>query len=157
MSKNSDLVSGPELARVLDLSLKSVVALAARGIITRASRGKYPYQASVAAYCAYLRKAVSNRPATTDERTRLLRARADAAEHALEQEREKYVNAAEADAEWTDIKRTIRAQLLVIPNRVAAKLPHLTEYDLGQLDRLVRDVLEETLDASKPTDAEGQR
>ena len=89
---NNNLVSGSELAQWLDVSLKTIVAYAAENVVVRASRGRYELRSSTANYIRHLRKSASGRSSTTgDERTRLLRVQADAAELKLAVTREEYV------------------------------------------------------------------
>ena len=92
-----------------------------------------------------------------DERSRLLAAKADGVEHKLAEVREQYVSAAEVETEWSDIAKTIRSGLSAIPQRIGAKLPHLSAGDLAVADQIVRGILEEALDEPAPTDAEGRR
>jgi phage terminase Nu1 subunit (DNA packaging protein) len=55
------------------------------------------------------------------------------------------------------VARTIRAGMLRLPRRVAARLPHLTPQDVCELDREIRAVLTELVDKSGlPHDTGGQ-
>jgi phage terminase Nu1 subunit (DNA packaging protein) len=47
------------------------------------------------------------------------------------------------DAEWSGILRTVRAGMLAVPSRCAARLPHLTAHDVAEIDAEVRAVLGE--------------
>jgi phage terminase Nu1 subunit (DNA packaging protein) len=147
---NNNLVSGSELAQWLDVSLKTIVAYAAENVVVRASRGRYELRSSTANYIRHLRKSASGRSSTTgDERTRLLRVQADAAELKLAVTREEYVLASEVETEWSDILRIVRNGMLTVPSRLGARLSHLSPDDLNTVYEVVRDVLTETADAAK--------
>jgi phage terminase Nu1 subunit (DNA packaging protein) len=45
--------------------------------------------------------------------------------------------------EWSAMLRTIRASMLALPSRVGARLPHLSQRDLSEIDAEVRAVLTE--------------
>jgi len=51
--------------------------------------------------------------------------------------------AAEVEAEWSGVLRTVRAGMLAVPSRAAHRLQHLTAHDVAEIDREVRDVLTE--------------
>jgi phage terminase Nu1 subunit (DNA packaging protein) len=53
------------------------------------------------------------------------------------------VEAAAVEAEWAGVLPTIRAGMLAVPSRVAARLPHLSARDVIEIDREVRAVLTE--------------
>ena len=51
------------------------------------------------------------------------------------------LDAAEVEAEWSSVLRTVRAGMLAVPSRCAARLPHLTPHDVAEIDAEVRAVL----------------
>jgi phage terminase Nu1 subunit (DNA packaging protein) len=51
------------------------------------------------------------------------------------------VEAAAIEAEWAGVLRMIRASLLAVPSRVAARLPHL--HDVSEIDAEIRAALGE--------------
>jgi hypothetical protein len=53
------------------------------------------------------------------------------------------LDAAEVQNEWSGVLRTVRAGILAVPSRVAARLPHLTAHDVAEIDAEVRAVLAE--------------
>jgi phage terminase Nu1 subunit (DNA packaging protein) len=53
------------------------------------------------------------------------------------------VEVAEVEAAWSGALRTIRAGMLAVPSRVAARLPHLTTHDVSEIDNEVRAALTE--------------
>ena len=75
------------------------------------------------------------------ERARLSAAQADLAEVKLAKQRGMLLDAVER--EWAAVLRTVRAGILAVPSRVAARLPHLTGHDAAEIDAEVRVVLNE--------------
>jgi phage terminase Nu1 subunit (DNA packaging protein) len=69
----------------------------------------------------------------TAERGRLAAAQANLAEIRAAKLRGELVEAAEVEAEWSGVLRTIRASLLAVPSRVAARLPHLSNHDVAEI------------------------
>ncbi|WP_424032517.1 terminase small subunit [Methylocella sp.] len=125
-----------------------MASFARRGIMVRAGRGKFDLEASVRAYATHLREAVAaqGRPAqsgTGKERQRLAAAQADAAELKNAVRRGELVDAEAVAREWEGVLRAVRAGVLRIPCRVAARLPHLTPTDVLTIDGDVRAVLSE--------------
>ena len=80
--------------------------------------------------------------AATD-RGRLAAAQADKVELANARQRGSLVDAEAVEREWSDILRAVRAGMLAVPSRVAARLPHLTPHDVSEIDAEVRAVLSE--------------
>jgi phage terminase Nu1 subunit (DNA packaging protein) len=81
--------------------------------------------------------------AATKQRGRLAAAQADIAEQKAARMRGETVLAAAVEAEWSGILRTVRAGMLAVPSRVAARLPHLTRADVAEIDQEIRAVLGE--------------
>jgi phage terminase Nu1 subunit (DNA packaging protein) len=77
----------------------------------------------------------------TKERARLAAAQAALAEQKLARQRGSLLDAAEVEAEWSGVLRTVRAGMLAVPSRCAARLPHLTAHDVSEIDAEVRAVL----------------
>jgi phage terminase Nu1 subunit (DNA packaging protein) len=74
------------------------------------------------------------------------RARLAAAQTALVETKQRklagtLVDAAEVEAEWSGVLRTVHAGCLAIPSRCAQRLPHLSAHDLGEIDAEVRAAL----------------
>jgi phage terminase Nu1 subunit (DNA packaging protein) len=57
--------------------------------------------------------------------------------------RRELVSAAEIEAEWSGVLRTVRAGVLAAPSRCQQRLPGLTAHDVAQIDAELRDVLTE--------------
>src|SRR4051812_30746668 len=79
----------------------------------------------------------------TAERARLAAAQADLAELKAAKQRGTMLDAAQVEREWSGILQTVRAGMLAVPSRCAARLPHLTPHDLAEIDAEVRAVLTE--------------
>jgi phage terminase Nu1 subunit (DNA packaging protein) len=76
----------------------------------------------------------------TKQRGRLVAAQADLAEFEAAQLRGELVEAGAVEIEWSGVLRTIRAGMLVVPSRLAARLPNL-KHDLAEVDRKIRQAL----------------
>ncbi len=133
------------LAGLLGLSTVAVAALARRGIVVKEGKGQFDAGASIRSYCSHLREAVSaqGRPAsgTTAGRARLAKAQAEAVELKNARQRGELLPAEAIAREWEGICRTIRAGMLRVPKRAAARLPHLTPQDVHAIDSEVRAAL----------------
>jgi phage terminase Nu1 subunit (DNA packaging protein) len=53
------------------------------------------------------------------------------------------LDAKAVEIEWSGVLRTLRAGLLAVPSRCAARLPHLTAHDAAEIDAEVRAALSE--------------
>jgi phage terminase Nu1 subunit (DNA packaging protein) len=142
-------LTAADMGRVLGITARQVRSLADRGHMVREGDDRYAVQASVRAYCAFLRAAAQGRggdsaAAAAQERGRLARARAEYAETKNAIMRRDLVPAAEVEAEWSAILRTVRAGLLAVPSRCAARLGHLTAHDVAEIDAEVRAALTES-------------
>ena len=136
-------VSATVLASLFGISTRAVTDLAKRGIVVRAGTG-YALEASVRGYCEHLRKLATGRGeasvATTaaQERAKLARVQADKIELQNDAARGSLLDAAAVQAEWSDTLRQVRAGMLAVPSRSAARLPHLTAHDVSEIDQEVR-------------------
>ena len=77
------------------------------------------------------------------QRARLAKAQADIAEMKSARQRASLLDAAEVENEWSSILRNVRAGMLAVSSRCAARLPHLTPHDVAEIDAEVRAVLTE--------------
>lgn len=50
-------------------------------------------------------------------------------------------NPSGVEAEWSGVLRTVRAGMLAVPSRCAARLPHLTAHEVAEIDAEVRAAL----------------
>ena len=143
--KDADTSTAAELARTLDLSEASIHGLARRGVVVRASRGKYLREESVRRYVRELRaqleavKGGADSAATLRaEKIRVTKAQADAVEIKNAQKRGELLQADEVERTWSDTLRSLSTGLLTIPAQCGAKLPHLTQQDVLAIDVEIR-------------------
>jgi terminase small subunit / prophage DNA-packing protein len=141
------LASADDLGRLLGISGRQVRDLAARRIIPRAKRGRYPVVASVMRYCEHLRQLAMGRgdsaaiATATAERSRLLRAQADAQEARNRAALGALLDAGAVEREWSDVIRQSLAAVLAVPARYQARLPHLAVSDVAILDEELREAM----------------
>jgi phage terminase Nu1 subunit (DNA packaging protein) len=148
--KGADTATAAELARILDLSEVSIHAQARRGVIIRASRGRYRRDESIRNYVRDLRAQLETARGGSDsaallraEKIRLAQEQANklALENAA---RRGELFAADAvEREWSDMLRMVSTGLLTIPAQCGLKLPHLTQRDVLVIDTEIRDKLAE--------------
>lgn len=77
----------------------------------------------------------------SEQRGRLAAAQADLAELKAARMRGELVEAGAVEAEWSGILRTVRAAMLAVSSRVAARLPHLSRMDVAEIDAEIRAAL----------------
>ena len=75
--------------------------------------------------------------------TELARLQADAIEIRNAHQRGALLDAEAVEREWTAVLASVRAGMLAVPSRVAARLPHLSAHDVAEIDQEVRAVLGE--------------
>lgn len=136
------------LADLLGVSTKTIRELALKGIVIRVREGVYDVRASIRGYAGHMRgivvgKAGGEALAATAaaDRARLARAQADRVELQNQKDRGELLAAAGVQAEWSSILSAVRAGMLAVASRVAARLPHLTRADVGEIDQEIRQVL----------------
>ena len=122
------------MAALLGIVASQVRLKARDGILIRSGRGRYDVRASLSNYLAQLRDAASrggrqgqeeaNRELKA-ESIRVKRAQADAQELKNAALRGELLDATAVERQWAAILRDVRAELLAVPSRVGAKLPHL--------------------------------
>ena len=141
-----ETVTAEALAHLFGVSAKTVRALARRGIMVKAGRNLFTLDESVQNYCGHLGDLAHGRKdgdAAPTERARLAAAQADAIELKNARARGALVDAEAVAREWEGVCRTIRAGMLRVPKRAAARLPHLTPQDVRAIDDEVRAALTE--------------
>ena len=77
------------------------------------------------------------------QRARLAAAQADLNELKAAKIRGELVEASAVEAEWANVLRVVRAGMLAVPSRVAARLPHLSRTDVAEIDAEIRAALAE--------------
>jgi phage terminase Nu1 subunit (DNA packaging protein) len=105
---------------------------------------------SVKSVTGYLQKAVAGRSndsklieANVASRGRLAAAQAVAVELRNRVATGEMLPAGDVDARWGRIMVELRGAMLARPARAGIRLPHLSAFDISELDREVRDVLTE--------------
>lgn len=146
ISLDSQVVSGQELADLLGVARRSVSEFAERGIIHRIGRNRFSLQQSIRLYCEHLRNVAAGRGGDgtqelTAERARLAREQADATALKNAAARRELVEASAVEREWMSVCRKVRNAVLAVPSRARQTLPHLTGFDVEQIDRELREAL----------------
>nr|USU31601.1 hypothetical protein NG677_20130 [Methylobacterium sp. OTU13CASTA1] len=135
------------MTAAFDVSSRRVAQLADEGIVVRTGRGRFDLIASTANYCRHLREVASGRgehaPDLTAERTRLAKEQADGKAIENDLKRGRLIDAEVAGARWDHEIVKLRARMLAIPGDVALSLPHLTKHDIAQVDRVLRDAMDQ--------------
>jgi len=137
------VVTAAELSAYIGISPRSIREHVATGVITRAGPGKYLLKKSVTGYARWLQGRASKRrdDPMEESRARLIGAKATLVERQLKHLNDRYLDRAEVDQTWIEIKQSLRDTLSTIPARVARRLPHLDSHALGVLEEEVRDAL----------------
>lgn len=122
-----DLATSAELGDWLGLTSSRVNQLARDSILPRvdASGGfAFPLKQSVQAYAEHLRNRSvrSSDPRLADEKLRVAAGQADKLDIQNQKSRGELIPAAAVRAEWLGVAADLRARLLAVPSRVAAKL-----------------------------------
>ena len=136
MKKIDVFVNAAELATWLGISVPAVSSYARKGVVARGPvRGQYSLKKSVTAYVDHMRSAAAGREddLTARERTRLLKAQADAAEGKAKKLANQYLEAAAVEKTWAAMRRRVLQILGGIPEEVGRRLPHLTPHDLAEI------------------------
>ncbi len=141
-------VSSADLRALLGISPAMLTNLKQRGIAKHLGHNTWDLEATVRAYVEHLRGIASGRGgedqvlALTAERARLAKAQADAQELKNAQARGELIRAEDAEREWSDFLRQLRARLLALPARLRAD-GALDREASAALDRALRDALAE--------------
>jgi terminase small subunit / prophage DNA-packing protein len=137
-----------DLARLLGISERNLRDLAREGHIVKLKAGQYDLAPSIFKYCARLR-AMAARHGGADlslERARLAKEQADATALKNAVSRREMVPAGDVLTEWRSTLAKVRAGLLALPNRIAGRIPTLTQTDIFEIDAEVRAALTELAD-----------
>lgn len=143
MPLDDEEISAAALGGWLGLSARAVRDLAARGVLSRNGRGKYGLKPSVQRYLEFVRAAarVPADASLADAKRRRQEALAALAEMDLAQRQGRLVDLAECGRVWQAHSRAVRDDLLTLPSRLQALLPHMPRNDVAALDRLLREML----------------
>ena len=116
----SEITTG-DLAKLFDVTAKTIADLAKREIIVSAGRkGRWQLQPSVSGYIRHLRAEAAGRggEAGASARERLGAAQADLTETKAKQLRGELVEASEVETFWRGKLKAFRNRLLAVPSRV---------------------------------------
>lgn len=126
-----DRVSITDLARMFELTAGRVYQLIQDGVLPRAGRGVYDFNACVQSYLRHLRKQISEAGRDADtfgaQRARLTKERADAMQMEVAAMRDQLIPADQVDAAWQELCDVVRARILAVPDKIASRLvsaPH---------------------------------
>jgi phage terminase Nu1 subunit (DNA packaging protein) len=141
--------SAAEIATLLGISSATVSKLASEGVLPRAGRGEYDAPGCVQAYVRHrLGTAAKEDPTVVrlmNERSRLTKAKADAAEREARVRGGELVEASEIEAAWVSVITTARNRLRLIPSKVALRVVGLKSPADAQ--ELLRREIDDALDA----------
>ena len=120
------MASMTEAAAHLQMSLKNMQELLAKGTISRKNRGEYDLDEVRKEYIAHIREVASGRAKNSDldlgeERARLAKEQADAKEMENAKERGELVYIEDVAKKVEASLTKVRAKLLAIPTKVAAE------------------------------------
>ncbi len=152
------MVNEAEMARILGLGISRVRGLFSERKLVKPKRGQYDVRASLLTYIEDLRMKASRMgpgmkttPANSklhDEKLRLAKEQADKIEIQNAAARGELVKSSEVERAWAAMLRDVRAAMLAVPSRCGATLPHLTAYDVAEIDREIRAALEGLADGN---------
>lgn len=141
-------VSAAELADWLGLTPNRVHALARDGVLPRGGGKLFPLRDAIRAYCEHARAGAMGRRADTElaaEKLRLARETADKVALQNAVARGDMLDARDVANEWRRIVTDLRAGVLAIPSRVAARLA-FDRTATAALDAEIRDAMEAIAD-----------
>jgi phage terminase Nu1 subunit (DNA packaging protein) len=153
-------VGAADLARLLGIGPRRVRELAEMRILPRTSRGRYPFEAAVTAYCAHLREVAAGRAAEirdpdggevldlATERARLAKAQREHVELKMARERDELVDAEAVRLRYAAMVRAAVSRLRGVPSRARGRLPSLTVDGVEELERLIDEALVEVADGA---------
>jgi phage terminase Nu1 subunit (DNA packaging protein) len=127
-----------DIAGLLGVSRQGFSDAAKREGFPRAKRnGHFRVRETIKLYVAAVSRVAAGRKA------RLLKAQADIATAKAAREAGKLLDAGAVASEWVSVFKRVRAGVLSAASRVAARLPHLSKFDIAEIDAELRAVLSE--------------
>lgn len=145
-------IGGSDLCALLRVSPATLTGMVKRGHAVKISHDSYDLVETIGRYAEHLRGVASGRGneeaalTLTGERARLARAQAEGVELKNAALRGELVPAAEVRTEWVTAATDLRAALLAVPARVAARLA-LDREAAAALETEIRLALEVIADA----------
>lgn len=145
---DSRTVTAGELAGWLGLTSNRVSALARDGVLPRDADKAFDLKRAVAAYCEHCRLGATGRRADSAlaaEKLRLAKEQADKIAFQNARARGELLDTREVATAWRGVVTDLRAGILAIPGRVAARLG-LDRKAAAALDAEIRDAMEAIAD-----------
>lgn len=127
-------------SRLVGTSPSTIYGRLRTGSLRASARNRLPVAENIRLYCDLIGTKGSERQ-RAGSKDRLAAAQAEWHELRVAKARGELLVASEVEREWQSILRGIRAELLSLPSRFAARAG-LTPADVATLDREVRDLLE---------------
>lgn len=129
----------------LGLTPRRIRQLAACGVVERLGRGRYALEASVRGYVSWLQAKLEDgrEGAPSDAQARLMAARADLAELALEEKRAELLPADDIQAAVDALMGAISGRLLKVPTEVSNALA--TAEEPSECHKLVQSAFHDAL------------
>lgn len=141
----AEMVSADELGAWLGISGTQVHRLARQGTIPRTDDKRFDLRAAILAYAEHLREGQRGRlaanPDLAEQKVRLARANAEKVEIGNAKARGELLDARQVAHEWRAVVVDLRAAVLAIPSRMAARLG-LDRKATQALDAEIRDAME---------------
>lgn len=141
-TKIPDTVNADALALLLGESLSAIYKLAKMEILVRASHGEYSLRDSVRNYCRHIAHD-PDADALMVEKIRQTREAADQLAIKNKKAKGELLDAAEVERTWAGVLRDLRAAMLAVPSRVGSRLPALSQHDISEVSREIKDALVE--------------
>lgn len=147
-----EIVTGAQMAVILGVGRRTMLDLAARGILARTHRGQYRLLDSLHRYHRHLRDQATGRASTqtgkslTDERAELTAIQKKREQLAYDREMRAVLTFEEVKDGWSRIATKTKSTVLGLTSRIRVALPHLTAHDGEQISIVCREALEEIAD-----------
>jgi phage terminase Nu1 subunit (DNA packaging protein) len=144
-----DALNGDELAELLEITPRTVLNWYKAGWLVRVGR-RYDVTQSIRSLIKALLAQARGRSsdgglvkANVAARGRLAAAQARAVELKNQKAEGILLLASDVEQRWSGVTGTLCARMLALSARVGMRLPHLTPFDLSEIDLEVREVLSE--------------
>lgn len=139
-----------DLATFWGRTARQVQKLVSEAVLEKGADGRFDASDATQRYIHRLAISAKTRSTATPElqaeKLRVTKAQADQIELKNAEKRGEMVSAAAVKSAWAEMLRDVRAAMLAVPSRVLQRLPHLSAHDLDQIDREIRNALQETAD-----------
>jgi len=144
-----EIVTGAQMAVILGVNRRTMLDLAARGILARTVRGQYRLLDSLHKYHQHLRDQAAGRAnspsgkSLADERAELTSIQKQREQISLDRELRAVLTFEEVKDGWTRIAGKTKSVMLGMTSRIRFALPHLTAYDGEAISEVCREALED--------------